>query len=475
MKDADIGLIGLGVMGANLALNIADRGYTVAVYNRTAEKTDSFMQEAGTLAERLIACHTLDDLVSAIRPPRPVIIMVKAGGAVDEQIAALRTIIDKSDILIDAGNANFHDTQRRSMALEADDIAFVGMGVSGGSEGARYGPSIMVGGEASSYERIRPILEAIAAKHENDPCCAHFGSDGAGHFVKTIHNGIEYANMQTIAETYDILRHGLALTPAEIGTVFEQWNEGPLKSYLVEITGKVLKASDPESGQPMVDIILDRAGQKGTGRWTAVEAQTLGVPATTIEEAVSARALSALKDERIAAEAVYGKPTILAYSGDHTHSIEQLEQALYAAIIIGYAQGFAVMRTASDDYGWNLPFKDIARVWRAGCIIRSRFLETIMTAYEGADVPDNLLVAPAVSDIVKTAVPGLRAVVAKAIASGLPVPAHAAALSYFDQYRRAQSTANLIQAQRDFFGEHGFERVDRPGEGFHGPWVGKGS
>ena len=302
MSDADIGLIGLGVMGANLALNIADRGYRIAVFNRTREKTDAFMAHAGPLAERCIACDSLDDLVAAIKPPRPIILMVQAGDPVDEQIALLRSRVDKADILIDAGNANFHDTQRRFADLAPTGISYLGIGVSGGAEGARNGPSIMVGGTRACYERVEPILTAIAARHDGDPCSDYLGSDGAGHFVKTIHNGIEYANMQMIAEIYGVLRNGYGLPPKDIGQVFDRWNKGPLKSYLIEITGKVLAADDPETGHPMVDIILDRAGQKGTGRWTAIEAQALGVPATTIEAAVSARALSALKEQRMAAE-----------------------------------------------------------------------------------------------------------------------------------------------------------------------------
>ena len=470
MNDADIGLIGLGVMGANLALNIADNGYKIAVFNRTREKTDAFMADAGALAERCVPCGSLEELVSAIKPPRPIIIMVQAGDAVDEQIGLLRPLVEKSDILIDAGNANFHDTQRRFAELDPTGISYLGIGVSGGAEGARYGPSIMVGGTRDCYERVEPILTAIAARHDGDPCSDYLGSDGAGHFVKTIHNGIEYANMQMIAEIFGILQNGYGLKPRDIGPVFDRWNNGPLKSYLIEITGKVLAADDPDTGRPVVDIILDRAGQKGTGRWTAIEAQALGVPATTIEAAVSARALSALKDERVAAEKVYGTTDPQGYSGYGADAVKILESALLAAKIIAYAQGLAVMSTASQDNGWDLPYRDIARIWRAGCIIRSQFLEVIMDAYETGPVPANLLVAETVSETIKSTIPDLRRAVATAAENGLPVPALAAALGYFETYRRGQSTANLLQAQRDFFGEHGFERIDRPGA-HHGPWV----
>lgn len=470
MSDADIGLIGLGVMGANLSLNIADRGYRIAVFNRTRQKTDTFMANAGPLAERCIACDTLDDLVAAIKPPRPIIMMVQAGDAVDEQIALLRSRVDKADILIDAGNANFHDTQRRFADLAPTGISYLGIGVSGGAEGARYGPSIMVGGTRDCYERVEPILTAIAARHENDPCSDYLGSDGAGHFVKTIHNGIEYANMQMIAEIYGVLRNGYGQAPKDIGHIFDRWNNGPLKSYLIEITGKVLAADDPETGRPMVDVILDRAGQKGTGRWTAIEAQALGIPATTIEEAVSARALSALKEQRMAAEAIYSEMPAGPLPASGVEAVKTLENALLAAKIIAYAQGFAVMATASEDNDWDLPFRNVARIWRAGCIIRSQFLEVIMAAYEAEAVPANLLVAPNVTETIQTTIPALRKTIALAAETGLPVPALGAALGYFETYRRAQSTANLLQAQRDFFGEHGFERVDKEGA-HHGPWA----
>jgi len=469
MNDADIGLIGLGVMGANLALNIADQGYRVAVYNRTAEKTDNFMAQAGGLAERFIACRTLEDLVAAIKPPRPIIMMVQAGEAVDQQIALLKPLVQKADILIDAGNANFHDTMRRFAELDPTGISYLGMGVSGGAEGARHGPSIMVGGSRDCYRRVEPVLTAIAARHEGDACVDYLGSDGAGHFVKTIHNGIEYANMQMIAEIYGLMRTGHGLAPKRIGHVFDRWNDGPLKSYLIEITGKVLAADDPQTDQPMVDIILDRAGQKGTGRWTAIEAQALGVPATTIEEAVSARALSALKQQRLAAEEIYGPALVADFPDYGVDAAKTLENALLAATIIAYAQGFAVMATASAEYDWKLPYRDVARIWRAGCIIRSQFLEVIMQAYDKGAEPANLLVAGNVVETLETAIPALRRTVAAAAQSGLPVAALAAALGYFETYRNGRSTANLLQAQRDFFGEHGFERTDRPGA-HHGPW-----
>ncbi|RZS83080.1 6-phosphogluconate dehydrogenase (decarboxylating) [Phyllobacterium myrsinacearum] len=468
MQQADIGLIGLGVMGANLALNIAENGYRVAVYNRTVEKTHAFHQEAGALKDKIIPCETLEDLAKNIRAPRPIILMVKAGEAVDEQIAALKPFLAKEDIIIDAGNANFHDTVRRLKELGANDPTFVGMGVSGGEEGARHGPSIMVGGTPESYARIEPVLTAISAKYEGESCAALLGPDGAGHFVKTIHNGIEYADMQMIAEIYGILRDGLGLSPVEIGKIFDTWNKGPLNSYLIEITAKVLAATDTETGKPAVEIIVDSAGQKGTGRWAAIEAQMLGIPATGIEAAVAARSISALRDERARAAKAYASLSAPKLAGTDQSFIDALEQGLLAGKIAAYAQGFAVMSGASAEHGWNIPLDTTAKIWRAGCIIRSQFLDEIASAFAGGG-QDNLLLAPSFVERMKTASTALRDVVAKAALAGLPTPALAAALGYFDGYRQARGTANLIQAQRDFFGAHGFKRVDKEGD-FHGPW-----
>jgi len=471
MSQAEIGLIGLGVMGSSLALNIAEKGHPIAVYNRTASRTGLFFENAEGLRENIIPCTTLADLVAAIRPPRPIIIMVQAGKAVDEQIAALRKLLSPGDIIIDAGNANFRDTMRHFSELEGSGIEFLGVGVSGGEEGARHGPSIMVGGKPDSYARVESVLTDIAARFQGEPCSAWLGPDGAGHFVKTIHNGIEYADMQMIAEVYGVLRDGLGMPAADIGAVFGTWNAGQLNSYLIEITAAVLAADDPKSGNPMVDMIVDSAGQKGTGRWAVIEAQMMGVPATGIEAAVAARGLSSMRAERQAAERAYGSRIRPIESGAGEALLADLEQALFAAKIAAYAQGFAVMRAASQEFGWNLPMATVARIWRAGCIIRSQFLDTIASAYEGRGDLLNLLVSPDFVGMVNTAEPSLRRIVAMGAQHGLPMPAISSALAYFDSYRQGRGTANLIQAQRDFFGAHGFERIDSSGA-HHGPWGG---
>jgi 6-phosphogluconate dehydrogenase len=471
MSHAEIGLIGLGVMGSNLALNIAEKGHPIAVYNRTASRTGLFFENAEGLRENIVPCTTLADLVAAIRPPRPIIIMVQAGKAVDEQIAALRKLLSAGDIIIDAGNANFRDTMRRFAELEGSGVEFLGVGVSGGEEGARHGPSIMVGGKPESHARVENVLTDIAARYHGQPCSAWLGPDGAGHFVKTIHNGIEYADMQMIAEVYGVLRDGLGLPAKEIGSVFGTWNAGQLNSYLIEITAAVLAADDPKSGNPMVDMIVDSAGQKGTGRWAVIEAQMMGVPATGIEAAVAARSLSSMKAEREAAERAYGSSMKSFNVPDRAALLGDLEQALFAAKIAAYAQGFAVMRAASQEFGWSLPMATVARIWRAGCIIRSQFLDTIASAFEGRGDLPNLLISPAFIGMVKTAEPSLRRVVSMGAEHGLPMPALSSALAYFDAYRQGRGTANLIQAQRDFFGAHGFERIDASGA-HHGPWGG---
>ena len=465
-EKAEIGLIGLGVMGANLALNIAEKGQKIAVFNRTTARTTAFVEQAGDLAGMIVPCETIEALADAIRPPRPIIVMVQAGSAVDEQIAHLKPVLSENDIIIDAGNANFHDTVRRTKELENTGLTFIGMGVSGGEEGARHGPSIMVGGTEDSYRRVEPTLTAISAKFDGEPCSAWLGTDGAGHFVKTIHNGIEYADMQMIAEVYGVLRDGLGMQAKEIGAVFERWNKGRLNSFLIEITAKVLGADDPKTGKPIVDMILDRAGQKGTGKWSAIEAQTLGVPATAIEAAVAARVISSLRDERLAAERAYGPAVTGTISRD---IIDDLELALFAGKIAAYAQGFAVMSTASREFNWNLPLPTIAKIWRAGCIIRSQFLGTIAEAFGKDARVANLLMAPAFIEMMKGASPSLRRVVAISAEAGLPMPALGSALAYFDGYRQGRGTSNVIQAQRDFFGAHGFERMDEPGA-HHGPW-----
>jgi 6-phosphogluconate dehydrogenase len=470
MEKAEIGLIGLGTMGSNLALNIAEKGHRIAVFNRTASRTDDFIAHAGDLAERIVPTKSIADLVAAITPPRPIILMVQAGKPVDEQIALLKPVLAERDIIIDAGNANFHDTVRRDRELAGSGLVFIGMGVSGGEEGARHGPSIMVGGPRDAYPRVEPVLTAISAKYKGEACSAWLGEGGAGHFVKTIHNGIEYADMQMISEVYGVLRDGLGMTPKTMADIFATWNKGRLNSYLIEITAEVLRADDPETRKPVVEIILDRAGQKGTGRWSAIEAQTLGIPATAIEAAVAARVISGLKDERIAAEKAYGSTSHIV--ADRL-LVPALELALLAGKIAAYAQGFAVMAGASKEFGWNLPLATIAKIWRAGCIIRSQFLDTIAAAFAGATSAPNLLMEPAFVAMMKEAHPALRSVVAKAAESGLPIPALSSALAYFDGYRQGRGTSNLIQAQRDFFGAHGFERIDAEGA-HHGPWGNEG-
>nr|WP_316654556.1 NADP-dependent phosphogluconate dehydrogenase [uncultured Gellertiella sp.] len=469
MQAAEIGLIGLGVMGSNLALNIAEKGNRIAVYNRTAAHTDSFMASAGELADRITPCYTMEEFVAAIRPPRPIIIMIKAGDPVDQQMTALEPYLAAGDIMIDAGNANFRDTLARFKRLKDTGLTFIGMGVSGGEEGARHGPSIMVGGTEASWKRVEPVLTSIAARFEGEPCAAWLGTDGAGHFVKTIHNGIEYADMQMIAEIYGILRDGLQKGAGDIGSIFADWNKGRLNSYLIEITAEVLAAADPEGSGPMVDVILDKAGQKGTGKWSVIEAQQMGIPATAIEAAVAARSLSAQKSEREAAAKIFGSAIEPFALQGGPGLLGDLELALFAAKIGAYAQGFAVMAEASREFGWNLPMPTIARIWRAGCIIRSQFLDEITKAFTAMPDAPNLAVTPAFAEMLRQSLPSLRRVVAAAITAGLPVPALASALGYFDAYRQARGTANLIQAQRDFFGAHGFDRLDGK-DLHHGPW-----
>ncbi|GGB33289.1 6-phosphogluconate dehydrogenase, decarboxylating [Roseibium aquae] len=467
-EHAEIGLIGLGTMGRNLALNIAENGYRIAVFNRTAQRTDQFVAKAGDLAERLVPSRTIEEFVASIKPPRAIILMVPAGEAVDAQIQVLRPLLDPEDLIIDAGNANYHDTNRRAATALSGGPHFMGIGVSGGEQGARFGPSIMAGGDRSAFARVQPLLEAISAKFENVPCAAWLGEAGAGHLVKTVHNGIEYADMQMIAEVYGIMRDGLKLDNSAVADVFDGWNQGVLQSYLIEISAEVSRTRDPDTGRPMLDVILDRAGQKGTGRWTAIEALMLGTPAGTIEAAVGARGMSARLEERKAGEAVFGsapRPIAQGLLGP-----EVLEPALLAGKILCYAQGFDLISAAARQYGWAMPVPEIARVWRAGCIIRSALLNDMASALE--EQPGrNLILAPFFADTLRRSEDGLRKTVAMATLHGLPVPALSAALSYFDIMRTGRSTANIIQGQRDFFGAHGFERTDMPGDSFHGPWA----
>ena len=465
--DADIGLIGLGTMGAMLSLNIADNGFRVAVHNRTTSRIGTFIEEAGTLAGNLVPCETLEDLVAALKPPRAIILMVPAGAAVDAQIAALRPLLDADDLIIDAGNANFHDTQRRAKAAEEAGHPYLGIGVSGGAEGARFGPAIMGGGPREAWDRVAHILSAISAKYDGQPCATWMGEAGAGHFVKTVHNGIEYADMQLIAETYGIMRDGMAMSPAACGEVFDRWNDGLLQSYLIEISGKVAGAIDPETGKPVLDVILDSAGQKGTGRWTAIEAQMLGAPVPVIEAAVAARNLSAGLALRSEGERLF--PRDGRDLPDGALSEDELKAALTAGKILCYAQGFELLEKAAAENGWKLPMPAIAEVWREGCIIRSAMLNDMATAL--GETPQSLIFAPYFADLIGQTLPALRKVVSTTITAGLPVPAMAAALTYFDTMTQSRGTANMVQGQRDYFGAHGFKRTDKDGEGFHGPWL----
>ncbi|MDR3374922.1 MAG: NADP-dependent phosphogluconate dehydrogenase [Ancalomicrobiaceae bacterium] len=465
---ADIGLIGLGTMGAMLALNIAEKGFRIAVWNRTSAVTTKFAAGAGELAANIVPTGTLAELVAAIARPRRIILMVPAGAAVDESIAHLKPLLAADDLIIDAGNSDFHDTNRRAKAAVAGETPhFLGIGVSGGEEGARHGPSIMAGGEAADWTRAAPVLEAIAARYDGSPCATYMGAAGAGHFVKAVHNGIEYADMQMIAEVYGVMRDGLGLRADEIAGVFERWNEGPLKSYLIEISAAVSRATDPKTGKAMLDVILDRAGQKGTGKWTAIEALQLGAPIPVIDAAVMARNVSSRLDERREGEALFG-PAPKRFA-DGAVSLAQLEQALIAGKILCYAQGFGLLATASTAYAWDLPMPAIARVWRAGCIIRSAMLNDMAAALERAPTR-SLIQDPVFIGLIRTAEPGLRTVVGQGALHGHPMPALSSGLSWFDLMRTARSTANMIQAQRDFFGAHGFERVDDTATGLHGPW-----
>jgi 6-phosphogluconate dehydrogenase len=464
MKTADIGLIGLGTMGAALAANIAEKGFAIAVWNRTASVTDSFFASAEALQDKIIPTQSLADLVAAIAPPRAIILMVPAGQAVDDQIAALQPLLDKDDLIIDAGNANFHDTNRRAKADLG--LRFLGMGVSGGEEGARHGPAVMGGGAAEDWDRIAPILSAIAAKAEDGaPCATWMGQAGAGHFVKAVHNGIEYADMQMIAEVYGVMRDGMGMQAPAIADTFAAWNGGVLQSYLVEISAAVAAAKDPMTGKAMLDVILDAAGQKGTGRWTAVEAQHLAAPVPVIEAAVMARNVSSRLEERKKGEARFG-PAPRPLSGDLT--VTDLEQAMIAGKILCYAQGFAMISAASDAFGWALPLPAIAKVWRAGCIIRSSMLNDMARALD-EDAGRNLILAPGFAERLEQSLPALRRVVAAGALNGLACPALGAGLSWFDLMRTARGTANMIQGQRDFFGAHGFDRLDGA-DHHHGPW-----
>ncbi|MDN7930600.1 NADP-dependent phosphogluconate dehydrogenase [Burkholderia metallica] len=464
-----IGVIGLAVMGRNLALNIESRGYAVSVYNRSREKTDELIAEFP--GRNLVPTHTLEEFVASLETPRRILMMVKAGEATDATIASLKPLLEKGDVLIDGGNTHFTDTIRRNQELAQSGLHFIGTGVSGGEEGALRGPSIMPGGQRDAYDLVEPILKQIAAKAPSDgePCVAYMGPDGAGHYVKMVHNGIEYGDMQLIAESYAVLKDVAGLTNDELGAVYTEWNQGELDSYLIEITSKIFGKKDDETGKHLVDVILDRAAQKGTGKWTSQNALDLGVPLPLITESVFARVLSSLKTERVAASKILSGPAAAPFAGDRAEFIEAVRRALYLSKVISYAQGFAQLRTASEEYGWNLDLGTIAKIFRAGCIIRARFLQKITDAYAKDPALANLLLDPYFKDIAANYQTALRDVVVAAVKAGVPVPAFASAVAYFDSYRSERLPANLVQAQRDFFGAHTFERTDKPGS-FHANW-----
>ena len=471
-QTADIGLVGLAVMGQNLALNMADHGYTVAVYNRTTATMKDFVASPAAAGKSLVGCESLADMVGALKKPRAVMLMVKAGDPVDAAIESLIPLLDEGDIIIDGGNSHFRDTMRRDASVSARGLHYMGTGVSGGEEGARHGPAIMPGGTVAAYERVGPIFTAISAKVDDEPCCSHIGSDGAGHFVKTTHNGIEYADMQMIAEIYTIMRKVLGMSAAEMAEIFTEWNQGDLDSYLIEITADILGQVDEDTGKAMVDIILDRAGQKGTGQWTSAAALELGIPAPTIAEAVFARAISALKDERVAAEGVLPAVVETApFAGDKREFLSALRDTLLASKICAYAQGFALIQEAKNEFGWETDLGAVSMIWRGGCIIRARFLNRIKDAYDRDPGLKNLMLDPYFREFMAQGQKPWRMVMGEAVARGLPVPALASALSYYDSYRTGRLWADMIQAQRDYFGAHTFERTDRDGW-YHRDWTG---
>ena len=500
LETADIGVIGLAVMGENLVLNMASRGYTVAVYNRTTSKVDAFLATRAA-GKTIVGAWSPEELVSKLAKPRRVMLMVQAGRAVDRVIETLAPLLDSGDVLIDGGNSNYQDTARRTHTLAGSGILYIGAGISGGEEGALLGPSIMPGGNADAWPVLEPIFKAIAAKvDDGTPCCEWVGPGGAGHYVKMVHNGIEYGDMQMIAEAYALLGDIGGIEPGAMSGIFARWNEGELSSYLIEITAEILARVDADTGRPLVDLILDAAGQKGTGKWTGIDSLMLGAPVTAITEAVFARALSALKDERVAASRVLpgpgagslgrgddDTPSLAAdgrvgnsaagcgLDGDAASLAADVRQALYASKICSYAQGFQLLSMAATEYGWRLDLGAIALMWRGGCIIRAAFLDRIKAAYD--DTPDlaNLLLAPYFRDAIAGAQTAWRRVIATAVTRGVPAPALSSALAWYDGYRSERLPANLLQAQRDYFGAHTYERIDRPrGELFHTDWTGRG-
>ncbi len=473
MKKADIGLVGLAVMGENLVMNMESKGFTVAVYNRTTEKVKAFT-EGRAAGKNIIGCYSIEELVANLEKPRKVFMMVKAGQAVDSLIDQLIPYLEEGDILIDGGNSHFPDSVRRTEYVESKGLLYVGCGVSGGEEGALNGPSMMPGGSVAAWQYVKPIFQGICAKVEDgSPCCDWVGENGAGHFVKMVHNGIEYGDMQLICEAYQLMRDGLGMSAEEMHDVFAAWNNTELDSYLIEITRDILGYTD-EKGEVTVEKILDTAGQKGTGKWTAVSALDEGVPLTLIGEAVFARCLSAQKAERVKASQLFTRE-IPAFEGDKAAFIECIRKALYASKIISYAQGYTLMRTAAKTYGWNLNYGGIALMWRGGCIIRSVFLGKIKEAYDKNSELENLIMDDYFAETIKSLIPAWREVVSYAVKIGVPMPAFSSALNYFDGYTTACLPANLLQAQRDFFGAHTYERIDAPrGQFFHTNWTGHG-
>jgi 6-phosphogluconate dehydrogenase len=466
-ESAEIGLVGLGTMGANLALNIAEAGHRIAVFNRSPERTRAFHDGSGALQSGIVPAETLEAFVAALAAPRMILMMVPAGAPVTDQIAALTPLLSPGDILIDGGNSDWQDSRDRAAALDEKGLKFLGLGVSGGAEGARHGPSLMAGGHAAAWRAAEPVLTSIAARYGDSPCAAYFGAGGAGHYVKTVHNGIEYADMQMIAEVYGLMRDGQGRGAADIAEVFSRWNTGPLESYLIEIAAEVAGTLDAATGAPILDVIADRAGQKGTGRWTVIDAQKRAAPLPAVEAAVTARVLSGEAELRRQGARLFPGAGALSPLGD-----AELEGALLAGKILAYSQGFTLLSRARAEEGWAMPLDTVARTWRAGCIIRSAMLDDMATALSRAEDGRPLAFAPGFSDRIEEGLPALRRVVAAAVVAGLPVPALSAALQHFDQLRQARGTANMIQGLRDRFGAHGFERTDRPGEtGLHGPWV----
>ncbi|MEO8745539.1 MAG: NADP-dependent phosphogluconate dehydrogenase [Candidatus Dormiibacterota bacterium] len=473
MAEHEMGVVGLATMGQNLARNLASHGVHVAVYNRTRKRTDEFMAEHAAEGDFRPA-GTLQELVQVLKPPRAILIMVKAGSAVDETIDALSPILKPGDTIIDGGNSLFHDTRRRAASAERANLGFIGAGVSGGEEGALLGPSIMPGGTAESYQRVAEMLTAISAKVDGVPCCTYIGPDGAGHFVKMVHNGIEYADIQLIAETYDFLRQSLGLAPAELAEVFRDWNKGELQSYLIEIAANVLAKRDGDTDKALVDAIEDEAEQKGTGRWTSESALELGVPLTGITEAVFARMLSSQKAQRVKAAGILSGPAASAALKRDSRFVDDVRDALYASKIVAYAQGFEHLRAGSREYLWNLDLGALATIWRGGCIIRAQFLDRIKDAYSESPELSNLMLAPFFQEALGSAQRAWRSVINHAVEQGVPIPAFASSLAYYDGYRRARGPANLIQGLRDYFGAHTYHRVDREGA-YHTRWAQDGT